>query len=255
MKLLAQEWKKLIGSGQTLALFVTVVVVGIVLTFFDGVQILGEPANALDAGIVNGLYTGTKYLAWIFPPILGVLMVTTEFRLGTAISTFLLTPNRPRVLVAKMLVGGLGGALVGLLSMLSAYATAAVIVSTAPVSVDPDQEQLLGSVLGMVTTGFAMAMLGVALGALIRAQLASLAVLLGWLLFVEGIIVGVIGQAGIALPGQLVMYSVTAPGDGTWFTQVIQGNITAFVGFVGIIGWAALVGTIAAVTTLRKDID
>lgn len=255
MKLLRQEWKKLIGSGQTLAILLTALGVGVVLTFFDGVNILGEPANALDGKLVSDLYTGTMYLAWVFPPILGVLMVTSEFRLGTAISTFLLTPNRTRVLVSKMVMGGVGGAITGLVSMVSAYLTAFIIVATAPESVAPDTAQLIGAVLGMTTTGFAMGMLGVAVGALIRAQLAALAILLAWLLFVEGIIVQLVGQAAIVLPGQLVLYSVSAPGDGTWFTQLIQGNITAFVAFVGIIGWAVVVGLIASLTTMRKDVD
>jgi len=255
MKLLRQEWKKLVGSGQTIALLLTALGVGVVLTFFDGVNILGDPTNALDKQLVSNLYTGTIYLAWIFPPILGALMVTSEFRLGTAISTFLLTPNRTRVLVSKMVMGGVGGAITGLVSMVSAYVTAFIIVATAPESVAPDTAQLLGAVLGMTATGFAMGMFGVAVGALIRAQLATLAILLAWLLFVEGIIIQVIGQAGIVLPGQLVLYSVSAPGDGTWFTQLIQGNITAFVAFVGIIGWAVIIGLIASLTTMRKDVD
>ena len=255
MRLLSQEWKKLVGSGQSISLFITVVAVGVVLTFFDGVSILGEPANALDAQRVTDLYTGTIYLAWIFPPILGALSVTSEFRLGTAIATFLQTPNRTRVLFAKMIVGGLGGALSGLLSMVGAYVTAFGIVATAPESVAPNASPLIGAVLGMVTAGFAMGMFGVAIGALIRAQLASLAVILGWLLFAEGIIVGIIGQAGIILPGQLVLFAVSAPGDGTYFTQVIQGGMTSFVGVVGIMAWAVVIGLIASFTTLRKDID
>jgi hypothetical protein len=255
MRLLAQEWKKLIGSGQTIALWITVVVVGIVLTFFDGVPILGEPETAVDQAGASSLYIGTIYLAWIFPPILGVLSVTSEFRLGTSIATFLLTPNRNRVLISKMIIGGVGGAVTGLLSMIAAYATAFGILATAQSAAAPDPSQLIGAVIGMTTAGFAMGMFGVALGALIRAQLASLAVLLGWLLFVEGIIVGIIGQLAMFLPGQLVLYAVSAPGDGTWFTYLIQGNMTAFVAVLGIIAWAALVGLIASLTTLRKDID
>lgn len=255
MKLLRQEWKKLIGSGQILGLFITVFGVGVVLTFFDGVSILGEPANALDGALVTNLYTGTIYLAWIFPPILGVLMVTSEFRLGTAIATFLLTPHRNRVLLSKLIVGGVGGSLVGVISIVSSYVTTFFIVASAPQSVAPDPEKLVGALLGMVTAGFAMGMFGVALGALIRAQLASLAVLLGWLLFVEGIIVGVVGSAGIILPGQLVLFAVSAPGDGTWFTQVIQGGVTAFVGTIGIMAWAIIVAFVASLTTFRRDID
>lgn len=255
MRLVAQEWKKLVGSGQTLALILTAFLVGVVLTVFDGVPILGDPANALDGKRVTDMFTGTIYLAWIFPPILGVLMMTSEFRLGTAIATFLMTPNRTRVLASKMLIGGAGGALTGIVSMVGAFLTALAIVQTAPESVGPDPEKLVGAVLGMATTGFALGMLGVAVGALIRTQLASLAVLLGWMLFIEGVIVGVIGSAGIVLPGQLVLFAVSAPGDGTWFTQVIQERITAFVGFVGIVVWAVLVGLVASLTTMRKDID
>ena len=255
MRLLAQEWKKLIGSGQTIALFITVVAVGVVLTFFDGVPILGEPENALDAQRVSNLYTGTIYLAWIFPPILGALSVTSEFRLGTAIATFLQTPNRTRVLFAKMIIAGVGGAISGALSMLAAFVTAFGIVATAPQAASPDVSQLLGAVLGMTTAGFAMGMFGAAVGALIRAQLASLAVILGWLLFVEGIVVGIIGELGIILPGQLVLFAVSAPGDGTYFTQVIQEGVTAFIGALGIVAWAVIVGLIASLTTLRKDID
>jgi ABC-2 type transport system permease protein len=255
MRLLTQEWKKLIGSGQTLALLITVFAVGIVLTFFDGVSILGEPETAQDAKRVSDLYTGTIFLAWVFPPILGALSVTSEFRLGTAIATFLQTPNRTRVLFAKMIIGGVGGAITGAISMLGAYLTAFAIVATTPSAAAPNPSQLIGAVVGMMTAGFAMGMFGVAVGALIRAQIASLAVILGWLLFVEGIIVGIIGQAGIFLPGQMVLFAVSAPGDGTYFTQVIQGGMTSFVAVLGIIAWAVLVGVIASVTTLRKDID
>jgi ABC-2 type transport system permease protein len=255
MRLLAQEWKKITGSGQTLALMLTVIAVGVVLTFFDGVQILGEPANALDQTLVSNLFTGTMYLAWIFPPILGVLMVTSEFRLGTAISTFLLTPNRPRVLVAKMVIGGVGGAIAGALSMLSAFVTAWFIVGTAPDSVAPDASQMVGAVVGMVTTGFALGAFGVALGALIRAQLASLFVLLGWMLFVEGILVGIIGPAAIILPGQLVQFSVTAPGDISYLTGAFAGGMTSLLAFFGIVLWSVVIAAIASLTTLRKDID
>jgi len=219
------------------------------------VPILGEPENALDPERVSNLYTGTIYLAWIFPPILGALSVTSEFRLGTAIATFLQTPNRTRVLFAKMIIAGVGGAVSGALSMLGAFITAFGIVATAPSAASPDPSQLIGAVLGMTTAGFAMGMFGAAVGALIRAQLASLAVILGWLLFVEGIIVGIIGQAGIFLPGQMVLFAVSAPGDGTYFTQVIQGGMTSFVAVLGIMAWAVIVGLIASVTTLRKDID
>lgn len=255
MRLLTQEWKKLIGSGQTIALFITVVAVGVVLTFFDGVPILGEPESPLDVQRVTNLYTGTIVVASIFPAILGALSVTSEFRLGTAIATFLQTPNRTRVLFAKMLIAGVGGAISGALSMLAAYATAFVIVSRASSAAAPDVATLIGTVLGVVTTGFALGMFGAAVGALIRAQIASLAVVIGWLVFIDNALSGILGSAGIVLPYQLASFALSAPGDGTYFSQIIRDGTTAFVGLIGVFAWAVIIGLIASVTTLRKDID
>ena len=255
MKLIVQETKKLLGSGQTLAVLLTALIVGIVLTVFDGVSILGEPANARNVETVSNLYTGTIFLAWIFPPLLGALLVTSEFRLGTAISTFLLTPRRSVVLVAKMVVGALGGALTAIASLTGAYLTAWAIVQTAPESVAPLSHQLIGAIVGLVTTGAALGALGVAVGTLVRAQIASLAILLAWLLFVEGMLVSIIGEAGALLPGQLVIPAVLAPGDITWFTEAFAGGISPLLGVLGIFAWAAVIGLIASLTTLRRDID
>src|SRR4029078_12444640 len=46
----------------------------------------------------------------LFALILGVLVITWEYRHGTISQTFLVTPVRDRVLAAKLLVGGLAGA-------------------------------------------------------------------------------------------------------------------------------------------------
>ena len=60
--------------------------------------------GAASPSLVYGLAVNIGY---IFPILLGVLLVTGEFRHGTLIPTFLATPRRGTVLLAKLTVGSL----------------------------------------------------------------------------------------------------------------------------------------------------
>ncbi len=121
--------------------------------------------------------------------LLGAMAFTQEFRYGTITSTYLVEPRRPRVLVAK------GLALV--------LASLVVTTATLPVSM-PVGIALIGSRDGDVTIGLqfwqtlvaaygvmaAHAVIGVAIGVLVRNQVAAAVGVLVWLLLVEQIIVG-----------------------------------------------------------------
>jgi ABC-2 type transport system permease protein len=65
--------------------------------------------NAVVAGGVWGL---------MFAAVIGVIVVTVEFRHQTITSTYLGTPDRNQVLVAKLAAGALAGALSGLVAFL-----------------------------------------------------------------------------------------------------------------------------------------
>jgi len=55
----------------------------------------------------------TPDYATILALVLGVIVVTGEFRHATITATYLAFPNRPRVMAAKMLASGIVGALFG----------------------------------------------------------------------------------------------------------------------------------------------
>lgn len=255
MRLLASELRKLLTSRTLWTGAIIAAGIGAVLTVFTGVTLLAAPSQAMDRAFVTGLYVDTIYLAWILPLFLGVLLATNEFRIGTAVQTFLQTPRREKVLWGKMLVSALGGVVSAVSSLLGAAVTASLFLLTAPESVGPDGAVIGSAVVGLVLTSAALAPLGVALGMLVRAQLAGLGIVVGWLFLAENLLGALLGSLAAYLPGQLVLVTVTMPPALETLTNAFSGGVTPLLGWLVLVAWAVVVGVVAQVTTLRRDID
>jgi len=119
--------------------------------------------------------------------IVGILSVTTEFRHQTIGRTLQIAPSRTRVLVAK-LVASVAYALV--LVVLTLAVTAVMLVIAAGVNgVSLEWGPEATRALWQAPIGFALnAMLGVAVGALLRSQVVALTVTLVWLFVVETLV-------------------------------------------------------------------
>ncbi len=118
----------------------------------------------------------------LFPVLLlGVVAVTGEFHHRTATSTFLVAPDRRRVLAAKAAAAALIGPPVALVLLAEAYAIGAA-AGAVTVTVDRPLLEILGR---SVVVAALWALLGVAIGAAVRHQTAALALPLQWLLVVE----------------------------------------------------------------------
>lgn len=113
--------------------------------------------------------------------LLGVLAVTGEFHHRTASSTFLVTPSRGRVLVAKAVAGALTAVPVALVLMAAPLAAGAAVGA---VALTPDLH-LAGMGARGVAAFAGWGLLGVGLGAAIRNQSAAVAVPLLWFGVVE----------------------------------------------------------------------
>ncbi len=121
--------------------------------------------------------------------VLGATMSTSEHRYGTAGTTYLATPRRARVVTAKMLaavpVGALFGLVGGCVPLLVALVWFAAKGHSVPLDGSIPVEIL---VLGL-QAAFA-AVMGVAVGAVLRSQVAAIVGLLVWVLVVESIVGG-----------------------------------------------------------------
>jgi hypothetical protein len=117
----------------------------------------------------------------LFALILGVLVITWEYRHGTITQTFLVTPVRERVLAAKLLVGGLAGAALVVPALLLMLVISEIWVGDR-LDFGGHDWQLIGRVfLAAAIVGA----LGVEIGACTARQLGAIIVAFAWAAFAE----------------------------------------------------------------------
>jgi ABC-2 type transport system permease protein len=124
---------------------------------------------------------GTSGVGIFVITLLGVVTVTREFHSATWTSTLLITPERTRVAIAKLVTAALTGMAVAVLLLLVA-ATRGLAAGAVHLSLDG---ALLRALLGELLTAAWWAWFGAALGLVVRNQAAALVLPLAWLLVVE----------------------------------------------------------------------
>jgi ABC-2 type transport system permease protein len=153
------------------------------------------------------LRNGTN--ASIFAALIGVLAMTSEFRHGTIRSTFVFTPARGRVVLAKVTAGLLVGAGFGALGEAFAIGLGVLVLRVRGASLEIGAADVRQLFLGAIGLCALWAALGVGLGAVVRNQVFAIVGLSVWAFVVEMILLayapGVArygpGPAGRAMTG------------------------------------------------------
>jgi ABC-2 type transport system permease protein len=216
----------------------------IALSILSGGQ--GAPALTEPDGVRNLFSQAGSGLVFAF--VIGTLLITGEYRFQTITHTFLVTPRRQRVVGAKLVACAIVGTFFGLAGILLAFAVGvpAMLIKGASLS-------LIGAEVARVCAGTVAAMalytiLGLALGSLLRNQVAAIVVGVGWVYVLENLLVALLPSVGRWLPGGAAqaVYGVASPLGGDY--------LPAWAGAALLIGYAALFATVASVTTIRRDI-
>jgi ABC-type transport system involved in multi-copper enzyme maturation permease subunit len=175
----------------------------------------------------------------------GIATIAGEFRHGTSVPTFLITPRRRDVVVAKLVtITGLG-AIVGATS----FGLALVVALPAlghkgihhPAGDTP--QMWLGATVATALFGA----LGVALGSITRNMVIAIIGAVGWTYLIEGLILTqALPSASKWLPVGANM-AITRTGDG-------PGLLQPWVALLVLITWVVAFGGGAARFVLRRDI-
>ena len=125
-------------------------------------------------------------------PAAGILGMAGEFRHQTVTQTFLVTPDRGRVVAAKLVAYPLAG--IALALAILAFTAAVAIGWLAAKGITPS---LLDARLGRVLLGAVLAaglcgLVGVGVAALVRNQVAALVGVAVWVLLVEGLLMSLL---------------------------------------------------------------
>jgi ABC-type transport system involved in multi-copper enzyme maturation permease subunit len=188
--------------------------------------------------------------ASIIALLLGIILVTNEFRHGTIARTLLATPRRERFVVLKLLAGATVGLLLAIAALLVAFVTAVIWLGVLDIPLEPE-EWADGAGRALVATMLA-GVFGAAIGGAVHSQVGALVGVLVWMFVLEPIcwvLLGIIPWVdleGVAeyLPAASLGGTVDSEGEGlSWAASV--GVASA---------WAGLAATIALLRTRRRDI-
>jgi len=181
--------------------------------------------------------------------VLAAIGLTGEFRHRTVNPTFLATPPRGRVVLAKLVtycVVGIGYALV---CIAASIAVAVPWLAAKGISVSPFANRIPGTFGGVIAGTAAYALIGVGLGALLRDQVATVAGLLVYLFVVEPLLIRV---------PSLRDWTMYLPGPATnALTQVVQSNqrfLEPWQGGLVLAGYGLVLAMAGTFLAVRRDI-
>jgi ABC-type transport system involved in multi-copper enzyme maturation permease subunit len=208
-----------------------------------------ESASRGNVGFQLGLLD-TIGLAVIMAVILGITIVTTEFRHGTVTPTFLATPVRERVLLAKTIAGVLVAIFFAFLALVVVLAVALPWLAILDVDVNVETGDAARRVGRQFLSTVLWLLMGVAIGTLVQSQVAALVGTLIWIFLGESLIFGLFVLLDVEGLSAYLPFRALDAADGTG-----GENLLSYGGGVAVaLGWIALLGALGTLRVRRRDI-
>jgi ABC-2 type transport system permease protein len=247
VNLLRSEWLKLWTTRTTWVML--------------GIALLGEALFA-------GLYTGLASLAEIEGPagepegletvatgvglmlvmmlVLGVLIATTEFRYGTASSTFLATPKRWPALLAKLGIALAVGLVAGLVYAVVNGGLAVSLFAERGGDV-PVAADLVEIYIGVIASYAILAAFGLGVGAIVRNQVGAIIAAIAFFFVLSPLPELLPGSIGDYFPAQAVGALHGSPEGDANLGQVSGGLVLG--------AWAAALVALGTLLVCRRDLS
>jgi hypothetical protein len=132
---------------------------------------------------------------------LGVLVMAGEFRHSTATSTFLVSPDRSKVVRAKLIAASIVGVLLALAASALTLAIALPWLAIKDIDVNVLSGDVAPVLLGGIAATALYALVGVGVGSMVRNQTTAVAGAVLWVIVAEGLLVSFAPDVGRWLPG------------------------------------------------------
>jgi ABC-type transport system involved in multi-copper enzyme maturation permease subunit len=250
LRVIRSEWIKFSTIKSTKITLgctaLAVIALGVLLAAFS-TSLMGPGAESAAADPTGTSLAGVS-IAQLILGVLGALLITNEYSTGMIRASLTAVPTRLPVLWAKVIVFGTVSFLVMLVAVLISFLGGQALYDGAggPSSLgDP------GVFRALVASAFfpaAIAIMGMALGALLRQTAAAIGVLFG-LLFLAPIIFSLLAQ----WIGDLSAYLPSSAGQSMGAVVSQPGMLSPLMGFVVTLGWMAALLVGAAYVLIRRD--
>jgi ABC-type transport system involved in multi-copper enzyme maturation permease subunit len=219
--------------------------VALVLLIVVPTVLVGSAEELADEQNQRGML-GLGSLAGLFGALVGLLLVTSEFRYGTIRPTFLVAPRRGRVIVAKVLAGLLAALLLGAIGVAISFTTARLLLAAQDATLLLDADEAVVLVIGTIVACGFWGATGAAVGTIVRNQVGAVVGLLAWIFVVEGVLFLVAPSFGRLLPGPAGQ-AITGDPNEDLLSPAAGGAV--------LVGWTVVLTAIGIALVERRDVD
>ncbi len=246
------ELLKLRSTRTALGLFTTILVVTLVpLTII----IFAVPKEWLETDGVSGFLGAAGALVPLVLLVFGILGMTNEYRHGTITYSYLVTPKRWQVMVMKLALYALVGMVTMLVAAVLVYLVILVGSAVRGVDIDATGGFTAGDYARQIVVAGLITTFGVALGALVRAQIVAIAGTLIWALVAESLIAVLKPAVGNWLPFVVFNQVSTAQLQGVETAETLGSvGLSRPEAFLVSLCYIAIVGVAAVFISLRRDV-
>lgn len=205
------------------------------------------------------IYSLATSVGYVFPLLIGTLLVTNEFRHKTLTPTFLATPRRGIALVGKLAAGVVMGVLYAAVALVAAVGIGAAALAAFGVDTRLGETDTW-AMIGRIVASFVLwTLIGVGVGTLVRNQVAAVVGVLAFTQFLEPIARTVStlvdGVSGVTayLPGAA---SDALVGSSIYATMGAGGAVPLawWGGGVVLLAYAAVFLGLGYLTSWRRDV-
>jgi ABC-2 type transport system permease protein len=246
-RLVRAELLKQRTTRSSLLTLVSMVALVLLLILLHGFSLSTEHISTTDAQL-KVVGWGTSIGA-LFAALLGAISITGEIRNGTIRPTFLATPKRERVVLAKLLATSLIGVGIGLVAEGLCAGIEGGALAIRGIHVQLSAGDYLQLLAGGAAAGAFFAAIGLGVGAVVRQQVAAVIGLTLWLILIETTLIGNVPSVGKFAPG-----AAAGAITGAIQTQSASDLVAPGIGVLLLAVYAAIAGTAGIVTTNRRDV-
>lgn len=241
------EWLKLRTTRSSWAYLLVVLLLSALAV--AGEIGTAEEASRSERGFQLGLFDAIG-IASLLALILGITIVTTEFRHGTVTPTFLVEPRRERVIVAKAALATAAAVGLGLLSLLVVVAVGLPWLELVGADIQFADGDVVRRVVRNLFAAILYALMGLAIGTLVQSQVAALVGTLLWVFLGETLVSGALTLLDADAAAEYLPFRAldAADGGGGELLLPYAGGIAVS------LGWIALLAGVGTARVLRRDI-
>lgn len=249
-RVVRSEWIKLRSVRSTIITFgfagVAVAAFGVIISMFTNGNAIGADGEVVMDPAGNSLF-GTN-IAQLVLGVLGALLITTEYSTGLIRATFAAVPKRLPVLWAKVAVLAAASFVVMLASVTVAFFAGQALYGGDGAGASLFDPGVPRALLGAALFPTAIAVMGLALGTLMRHTATAVGTLFG-VLFIVPLLLQALGGVWV----DVASYMPSEAGQAMTTLAEDPQRLAPLAGFAVAVGWGATLLSAAAVTLKRRD--